>query len=312
MRMSCYLLWKSGQRCLNINLQKQCTRLVSTIKQSPSEYCLNLVKKHDYEGFLCNLLLKNEIRSAAFAIRAFNVEIATVEDHVQDKRNGLMRLKFWDDTINNIYNDLPPKTPTALELHRILKQHKLSKHYFKRLIDARYGKLENSRFNDLSAIEKYAENAFSSIIYLLLEANGTKDLNCDHFASHLGKACGIITLIRAIPYYLQKNIIMLPMDLIEKNKVSAKSLFRCESSQELKETLFQVSSCANSHLQKAQSLKNKLPKEIYPIFLPYLIAEDYLEKLRQHDFNIFDPKLQRKENLLPAKLYWRKMLNRLF
>lgn len=65
-------------------------------------------------------------------------------------------------------------------------------------------------------------------------------------------------------------------------------------------------------LFQAQSLKNKLPKEIYPIFLPYLIAEDYLEKLRQHDFNIFDPKLQRKENLLPAKLYWRKMLNRLF
>lgn len=63
--------------------------------------------------------MKNDIRSTAFAIRAFNVEIATVEDQVQDKRNGLMRLKFWDDTINNIYNNLPPKTPTALELHRV-------------------------------------------------------------------------------------------------------------------------------------------------------------------------------------------------
>lgn len=133
---------------------------------------------------------------------------------------------------------------------QILQRHKLSKHYFKRLIDARYSKLENPRFTDLSAIEKYAENAFSSIFYLLLEAYETKDLNVDHFASHLGKACGIITLIRAIPYYAQKNDVTLPIDLIEKYKVSVKTIFRGESSQELKEVLFQMSSCANTHLQK--------------------------------------------------------------
>ena len=135
-------------------------------------------------------------------------------------------------------------------LLQTLKNCKLSKRYFKRLIEARYSKLETPTFVDMPAIEKYAENAFSSIYYLLLEAKNTKDVNTDHFASHFGKACGIVTLIRAIPHYAQKGDVTLPQDLVTKHKVSLKSVFRGQSSKEFKEVLFEVSSCANSHLQK--------------------------------------------------------------
>ncbi|XP_033216762.1 NADH dehydrogenase (ubiquinone) complex I, assembly factor 6 [Belonocnema kinseyi] len=306
-----YLLWKSGHYYLKINAIRQCSRSMATIKQSPSEYCLNLVRKHDHESFLCTLLLPNEIRSVAIAIRAFNVEVATVEDQVRDTRNGLLRLKFWEDAINGVYEDSPPKTPTALELHRTLKKCKLSKRYFKRLIEARYSKLESPTFPNLASIENYAENAFSSIYYLLLEAKNTKDLNTDHFASHFGKASGIVTLIRAIPYYAQKSEITLPQELIAKHKVSLRSVFRGQISKEFKDALFELSSCANSHLQKARLLKDKVEKTNNVVFLPYLITESYLEKLRRVDFDVFDPKLQKKDNLLPLRLYWRKVLNKL-
>lgn len=33
-------------------------------------------RKRDYEGFLCSLLLPAECRTSAFALRAFNVELA--------------------------------------------------------------------------------------------------------------------------------------------------------------------------------------------------------------------------------------------
>lgn len=35
-----------------------------------------LSRKRDYEGFLCSLLLPAESRPSAFALRAFNVELA--------------------------------------------------------------------------------------------------------------------------------------------------------------------------------------------------------------------------------------------
>lgn len=37
---------------------------------------LSFHRKRDYEGFLCSLLLPVESRTSAFALRAFNVELA--------------------------------------------------------------------------------------------------------------------------------------------------------------------------------------------------------------------------------------------
>lgn len=79
----------------------------------------DLSRKSDYENFLCTLLLQRSIKPAAFAIRAFNVEVAQVEDQVSNSHIGAMRLQFWNDALNNIYNDRPPKSPVAMELHRV-------------------------------------------------------------------------------------------------------------------------------------------------------------------------------------------------
>jgi len=279
----------------------------TSAKQTPAQYCLDLVRKNDYENFLCTLLLSNNLRSSAFAIRAFNTEIALVEDQVKDEKIGLMRLKFWEDTLNNIYNNKPPKNPTSLELHRILQNTKLSKHYFKRLIEARFNKLNNSIFVDLDSLEKYAENTVSSIYYLILEAQGTKDVHTDHFASHLGKAHGIVTLIRSVPYNAQRRKIILPQDILMKHNISSESIFQGKSSKELKDVIFDVSSRAKQHLDKALSMKNQIKKESRVIFLSSTIIESYLEKLRRADFDIFNSNLHKRNNLLPLQLYWNKL-----
>lgn len=57
-----------------------------------SQYCLDLVQKRDYEHFLATLLLPREIRSAAFALRAFNVEIASIRNLVTDQVCFILRL----------------------------------------------------------------------------------------------------------------------------------------------------------------------------------------------------------------------------
>lgn len=266
-------------------------------------------RKHDYENFLCTLLLPHGTRTAAFAIRAFNVEVAQVEDQVHDLNIGTMRLKFWKDSLKNMYNNSPPKSPVTLELHRVLQKHKLSKRYFDRLIDARMEKLSNPVFPDLSSIERYAENTVSSIYYLLLEAQGVIDVNADHIASHLGKAHGVVTLIRSIPYNAHKRVMILPQNILMKNNVSFEAIFQREITTGFKDTIFEISSCAKQHLDKATSLSQKVEKKLRLIFLPMKCLENYLEELRRLDFNVFDTKLQKRNNLLPLQLYWRKLMS---
>nr|XP_025045909.1 NADH dehydrogenase (ubiquinone) complex I, assembly factor 6 isoform X3 [Pelodiscus sinensis] len=73
-------------------------------------------RKRDYEGFLCSLLLPAESRTSAFALRAFNVELAQIKDSITQKTIGLMRMQFWRKAVEDMYCDNPPHQPVAIEL----------------------------------------------------------------------------------------------------------------------------------------------------------------------------------------------------
>ena len=44
--------------------------------------------------------------------------------------------------------------------------------------------------------------------------SGARDVNADHAASHLGKAEGVATLLRAVPYHRAARRVTLPMDIL--------------------------------------------------------------------------------------------------
>ena len=64
---------------------------------------LHACRKHDYDHYLCNLLLPWETQAAAFAVRAFNVEVAQIGDLVTEKDIGVMRVQFWRDLLDSVY-----------------------------------------------------------------------------------------------------------------------------------------------------------------------------------------------------------------
>lgn len=71
---------------------------------------------------MCTLLLKGTARSAAFAVRGFNVEVSRIGEQVSQEATGQMRLQFWDDTIDKCFsNDIAkvPKHPIAIELYKV-------------------------------------------------------------------------------------------------------------------------------------------------------------------------------------------------
>ena len=52
--------------------------------------------------------------------------------------------------------------------------------------------------------------------HLLLLFADVKDVHADHAASHLGKAIGLTTLVRSIPYHLRRRQTFIPVDLLVK------------------------------------------------------------------------------------------------
>ncbi|KAL1429015.1 hypothetical protein MTO96_016756 [Rhipicephalus appendiculatus] len=85
-------------------------------RTSPAAYCMDQVKQYDYENYLCSLLLPAGLRRSAFAIRAFNVELAQIRDVVSRADIGVMRIHFWKDAVERVYKGNPPEHPVAQEL----------------------------------------------------------------------------------------------------------------------------------------------------------------------------------------------------
>ncbi|XP_014666120.1 PREDICTED: NADH dehydrogenase (ubiquinone) complex I, assembly factor 6-like isoform X2 [Priapulus caudatus] len=230
-----------------------------------------------------------------------------VQDTVTNKQIGLMRLQFWKDSLDQLYKEAAPKQPVAMELGRAIHSKNLSRRWLTKLIEARERSLEEKAPMTVKAVEEYADCTSSAVMFLVLESVGIRDVHADHAASHLGKALGFTTLLRATPYHASLRKLNLPVEVLAKHKVSEEQVYRGSQEQEMKDAVFELASLAHQHLDKARSLSSSLPRPALSVFLPALVCDNYLTGLQRAHFNVFDAKLQQKAHLLPAKLWWKKL-----
>ncbi|XP_043363513.1 NADH dehydrogenase (ubiquinone) complex I, assembly factor 6 isoform X2 [Dermochelys coriacea] len=215
-------------------------------------YCAELLRKRDYEGFLCSLLLPAESRTSAFALRAFNVELAQIKDSITQKTIGLMRMEFWRKAVEDIYCDNPPHQPVAIELWKAVKRHNLTKRWLLKIIDEREKNLDDRAYRNIQELETYADNTHSALLYLTLEMLGVRDIHADHAASHIGKAQGIVTCLRATPYHSKRQKVFLPMDICMLHGVSQEDFIRANREKNLRDVIYNIASQAHVHLEHVQ------------------------------------------------------------
>ncbi|CBI17740.3 unnamed protein product, partial [Vitis vinifera] len=215
---------------------------------------------------------------AAFAIRAFNVETARAMDIASDPRVGLMRLLWWQEAIDKIFANKTIEHPTAQALASVVSEHKISKGWMKRSVEARINDARREVTDmpeTIEELERYAEDTVSTLLYTTLQAGGIRSTAADHAASHIGKASGLLLLLRSLPYHANRNQI------------------RMDSPEGLCDVVFDMASVANAHLEKARQLAGTVPAEALPVLLPAVPAQVILDSLSRVQFNVFDPRMAR-------------------
>lgn len=111
--------------------------------QKTRDYCVETVYKNDYHAYIMGLLFPAQHRNAYFAIRAFNVEIATIKDQIPKTavQSGRLRFNFWRDILKQIEEkkELPKhiNQPVALELLQHVHDYGLSVRLLERCLEAR-------------------------------------------------------------------------------------------------------------------------------------------------------------------------------
>ncbi|KAF9969572.1 NADH dehydrogenase (ubiquinone) complex I, assembly factor 6 [Actinomortierella ambigua] len=278
-------------------------------------YCEDLVRKADYEGFLSTQFFptKKE-QQTQLALRAFNIELASIREHVSRSDIGRMRMQFWRDNLEKIFAGHPPQQPTALALAYAIQEEEdpnkqLSTIWLKRMITERERNLSDPQFMTLAEMETYSENTLGSLFYLQLESVGVRSLEADHAASHLGKAMGIATLLRAFRFHMLQNRMILPAEITAKHGISQEALFRNPTvTAALQDATLEVATAAHVHLATAKSFCKSLPHQALPVMMAGIPTESFLQRLEKEDFNPLAPSLMQREWFLPAKMWyrWRK------
>jgi NADH dehydrogenase [ubiquinone] 1 alpha subcomplex assembly factor 6 len=273
-----------------------CTKSIIKV----DEHCRELVKKHDFENYLGGLLVPKQYQSAFFAIRAFNIEIATIKDSTHSNpHSGRIRFQWWRDIIDQIYagKDIArvEQQPVARALIQHIKENNLTKRWFDRSLEAREKNLTSEQPDTLDDLEDYGEKGHSSILYLLLESMNIRDDNTMYVASHIGVCSGIITLLRGLPHHVSQGEINIPSELMMKYNLSRQIVLAGPNTQlekeNLKAAIFDIASQAYAHMDRARVLQDeKIDTSIYALF-PAIRSNMYLEDLRKADFFPFDSDL---------------------
>jgi NADH dehydrogenase [ubiquinone] 1 alpha subcomplex assembly factor 6 len=249
----------------------------------------NLHRKYDAPSRALIPFVPAHARDAYLAIRAFNVDVAQVLDTTSTPTVGQMRMQFWRDTVAKALEGAPPKEPVAILLaqaagaltHHSRGKAKFSKSWFHRIINTREQYLGNPPYPNLSALESYAENTYSTMLYLTLSALPQASITTDHIASHIGKAMGITAVLRGIPFVAfpqpqplgtsnsitgaagpTQGAVMLPLDVMAEANVREEDVFRQGSAAPgLRDAVFTVATRANDHLITARDMISKLRSE---------------------------------------------------
>eukprot|EP00257_Ricinus_communis_P022691 XP_015582491.1 NADH dehydrogenase (ubiquinone) complex I, assembly factor 6 isoform X1 [Ricinus communis] len=289
---------------------------VSSSLRAAFSHCVEQVRSYDYHHYLCLLELPPHMRKAAFALRAFNVETARAMDVASDPRIGLMRLLWWQETIDKIYANKLIEHPTAQALSSAISEYKITKGWLKRSVEARINDARREVTDipeTIEELEKYAEDTVSTILYMTLQAGGIRSTAADHAASHVGKASGLLLLLRSLPYHASRNrhFSYIPSEVAAKHGLLVKERgrpeIRIDSREGLCDTVFEIASVANVHLQKARALAGTVPVEARPVLLPAVPAQVLLDSLSEVQFDVFDPRLERGILGIPPLLYQLKL-----
>lgn len=214
-----------------------------------------------------------------------NLELARLPETVSNPTIGQLRMQFWRDTINKTFAGNPPREPISILLHKAITDlaertgsasgASSLKFWLLRFINTRERHMDNRPFTSLAALEDYAENTYATLMYTTLAAMPMRSVHMDHLASHIGKACGIVAVLRGVavlaapprpiqtPGGLQaghkrSQALLLPLDVMAEVGLREEDVFRQgPNAPGLQDAVFKVATRANDHLITAREmLKN--------------------------------------------------------
>jgi len=240
------------------------------------EYLRDFVRREDHDRYLVAQFVPADRREDVLALIAFNAELARIRNSVSETMIGRIRLQWWRDTVDSIYDGHgPPKgNPITGALALAITRRGLVRTHFDALLAARAGELDSddagSPFSSLADLETFAEGTASQLLYAVLDILGVDDAGARLAARHVGIGVGLTGLLRAVLTHAGENRLVFPPHTLRPHDIAA---------------------AAVAHLQAARG--QRVPRFAVPALLGATVATGYLNVMKAASYDASDGRLAR-------------------
>jgi len=224
---------------------------------SPDEYCQQKTAASGSSFYYSFLFLPAERRRAITALYAFCREVDDTVDECSDESIARIKLAWWRTEIAAMYAGKQSHPVTqALQPH--LQPYALEERHLQAIIDGMEMDLNQTRYLDYTALQRYCWHVASVVGILSASIFGATRPETLQYAEKLGLAFQLTNIIRDVGEDARKGRIYLPVNELQQFGVTAADLLNARHNEKFEALMKFQAARAQAVYDEAFAL---LPKE---------------------------------------------------
>ncbi len=267
---------------------------------SPDEYCQQKTAQSGSSFYYSFLFLAPERRRAITALYAFCREVDDTVDDCTDESVARIKLSWWRNEIAALFEGAPSHPVTkALQPH--LQAYRLDQKYMLAIIDGMEMDLNQTRYLDYPALQRYCWHVASVVGILSASIFGASSQATLAYAEKLGHAFQLTNIIRDVGEDARKGRIYLPINEMQQFGVTAADLLSARHSENFENLMrFQVARAQSTYDEAFALLPGADRRAQRPGLMMAAIYRTLLSEVERDGYHV----LAQRISLTPLRKLW--------
>ena len=267
---------------------------------SPDEYCQQKAAQSGSSFYYSFLFLPIERRRAITALYAFCREVDDAVDESSDDMLARTKLAWWRKEIQAMLNNAPTH-PVTKALLPHMATYQLKGEHLLAIIDGMEMDLNQTRYLDFTALQKYCWHAAGVVGILSASIFGISNPQTRVFAEKLGLAFQMTNIIRDVGEDARKGRIYLPVNELQEFKVTAADILNAKHSTQFEELMkFQYQRAQNLYDEALALLPQEDRRAQRTSLIMASIYRALLAEIERDNFHVLNQRI----SLTPIRKLW--------
>ena len=267
---------------------------------SPDEYCQQKTVQSGSSFYYSFLFLPPERRRAITALYAFCREVDDTVDECTDQSIARIKLAWWRNQVSTMYAGTPDH-PVMKALQPHIGIYKLEEQHLQAIIDGMEMDLDQTRYLDFPAMNRYCWHVASVVGILSASIFGVTNPQTLQYAEKLGLAFQLTNIIRDVGEDARKGRIYLPVNELQQFNVTAADLLNARHSEHFENLMrFQVERAKKVYEEAFALLPKEDRRAQRPGLMMASIYRTLLDEIERDNFHVLTQRI----SLTPLRKLW--------